>query len=81
MRQSLTSLPALSLYDGQTLIGTISIVKERFVARDAARRLLGRFKSQKAALAATTVRLPVTAPAKRMLAGTASDERYAAEAQ
>jgi hypothetical protein len=52
MRQSLTSLPALSLYDGQTLIGTISIVKERFVARDAARRLLGRFKSQKAALAA-----------------------------
>jgi hypothetical protein len=50
MRQSSTPLLALSLYDGQTLIGTIAIVKEKFVARDAARRLLGRFKNRKQAL-------------------------------
>jgi hypothetical protein len=44
------SIPSIFMYDGQQVVGTITIVKEKFVARDSGRRLLGRFKSRKQAL-------------------------------
>jgi hypothetical protein len=57
------SIPSISMYDGQVLLGTVTIVisrrprtggnaKNKFVARDADRRLLGRFRSRKQALKA-----------------------------
>jgi hypothetical protein len=47
----------LAIYDGRNLFATIALVKERFEARDAQRRLIGRFKSVKRAIAAIDRRI------------------------
>ena len=44
-------------YDGRHLVGTIRRVGKKFETRDAKRRLIGRFKSEKRAIAAVDKRI------------------------
>jgi hypothetical protein len=41
-----------SMYSGRILLGTVRLVRNKFEARNARRKLIGRFRSAKKALAA-----------------------------
>jgi hypothetical protein len=47
----------LAVYDGRNVLATVTLIRERFEARDAKRRLIGRFKSVKRAVAAIDRRI------------------------
>jgi hypothetical protein len=47
----------LAIYNGRNLFATIALVRKRFEARDAKHRLIGRFKSEKRAIAAIDKRI------------------------